>query len=317
MRDQSLETLRNQGVVRLRDQTPEDARAPTRTILVTGVARSGTSMIAQVLSRCGLNMGDRHDRVVFEDLLAHDAISTNDPDILGQYIRDRDQAAPAWGLKRPHMHLLGSGVLSMFRNPRLVVSFRDPVAIACRNVISEGIHQRTALSEAMQDLQAMLAFALDADCPVMLISYEKALVHPTVFIEELTSFCGFAETRPDILSMLGDVDPEPRAYLLDARRHFEGYVDKIENGILTGWARQLSSPAPEQVEVFIDGQAVATVSADRPRADLDAAGIGAHAFEVDLTRFRGSESPVVDVRIAGRAFALENSGRSFRDLETA
>ena len=115
--------------------------------------------------------------------------------------------------------------------------------------------------------------------------------------------------------MLSDVVPERQAYLLDTRRRFEGYVDKIENGVLTGWARQLSSAAPEQVEVFLDGRSVATVCADRARGDLEAAGIGPHAFEVDITPFLGSESALVDVRIAGRIFALENSGRPYRDLE--
>ena len=316
MRDDALDAFRNQGVVRLNEPRPDGDAAGARTILVTGVARSGTSMVAQVLNHCGLNMGDQHDRVVFEDQLAHDAMASNDPEALRRYVRDRDLASPAWGLKRPHMHLLGTEILSMFRNPRLVVTFRDPVAIACRNVISEGIQRKVALNEAMHDMQAMLDFALAADCPVFLMSYEKALVHPTLFLEELTAFCGFADTRPDIVSLLRDVDPERKTYLLDARRHFEGYVDKIESGILTGWARQLSSVVPENIEVFIDGNPVATAAADRQRADLDAAGIGAHAFEVDLTSFRGSAPGVVDVRIAGRVFELENSGRTYRDLET-
>ena len=316
MGDLPIDNLRNQGVLRLNDEAPGDIASRQRTILVTGVARSGTSMIAQVLRRCGLAMGDHCDRVVFEDQDAEAAIAANDPDVLRHYIRRRNETADVWGLKRPHLHVLGSDVLSLFRNPRLVVSVRDTVAIACRNIISEGISPRTALADARQDTQAMFDFALGSACPVLLISYEKALVHPTVFLRELVSFCGFGDLEADVVPLLQDIDPERAAYLHGARRRFEGYVDKIEAGLLSGWVRQLSSEVPERIEVLLDGQSVATASADRHRADLDAAGIGPHAFEVDLTPFRAREQAVVAVRVAGRVFELENSGRTYRDLRS-
>jgi len=64
-----------------------------------------------------------------------------------------------------------------------------------------------------------------------------------------------------------------------------GYIDSIGGSRVAGWAWNRQDPAERvAVEVRLDNQAVATVTADRPRADLERAGIGdgAHGFEARL-----------------------------------
>jgi hypothetical protein len=62
----------------------------------------------------------------------------------------------------------------------------------------------------------------------------------------------------------------------------EGRLDAIAGGKVYGWARDRSRPdASLAVELRLDGQPVGEGSADRPRADLEAGGLGAHAFEIE------------------------------------
>ncbi len=309
-----LEGLRNSGLVVLNDNPSDISLGGTRTIVITGVARSGTSMIAQVLSSRGVDLGERHDTVVFEDQVAQEFLLDNDLVGFERYARARDQRSDVWAFKKPHLHLHGADILGLLRNPVLVVTFRDPVAIARRNAISEGISNHQAIGEALQDLQGMLDFALKARCPVLLVSYEKALVRPRLLVEELLRFCGLPDDEASVASLVRNVEPDRETYLRDARRRFEGYVDDVIGGRLRGWARQLGSAQPETVTVFLDQKLIASAVADRHRPDLDAAGIGPHAFELDVAAFSPDPEMVVHVKIAGRVFELENSGRSYRRL---
>jgi phytanoyl-CoA hydroxylase len=66
---------------------------------------------------------------------------------------------------------------------------------------------------------------------------------------------------------------------------FEGYVDRIEDGWVAGWAFCSFSPdEPVDVQLSLDGTVIGTWTADLYRPDLEAAGKGngRHAFEIAL-----------------------------------
>ena len=313
--------LQNKGLISFQGSQARGIGASrTRTLIVSGVARSGTSMIARVLHGAGVFMGEDMDQIVFEDHAFALAFENGglDAKALGRLRRARDAKHPVWGFKRPHLHVQGTAAVAAFRNPRVILTVRDPVAIAERNAIAEQREPASSLAAAMEDLQAMLQFAQALTCPVLLVSYEKAVRQPARFISRLLDFCGIELEQAEQRRLVGLVEPDRPAYLESARRWFDGYIDEIRDNTLTGWARQRDVPLPVTVTVFRDDVAVTDCRADRLRQDLLQSGIGSgeHGFSVNLKGLGFKNDSRVTVRIEGRSFELHKSGSTVAALRS-
>lgn len=305
--------LQNTGVITL---NPPRWSSPdhdlSRTLIVSGVARSGTSMVARVLHGAGVFLGSHMDEVVFEDNDFSSLFEVPDLDMpaMTALLRGRDATHALWGFKRPHLHLQGAPVVELCRNPFVILTVRDPVAIAERNAISEQRDPAASLSHATEDLQQMLHFAETLTCPVLLISYEKAVHEPGRFVERLLEFCGIATSTAERERLRALVEPDRPAYIQQARRVFEGYVDRIEDGRLLGWACEIGQAQPVAVTLFRDADPVADVLAHDHRQDLEIQGFGTgrHGFAVELAGLGFTPETRVSMRIQGRSFVLKGSG---------
>ena len=309
-------SLINDGLMVL---NPQDPGAKARTIIVTGVARSGTSMVAQALVAAGLFMGRVLDQVVVEDAEMAAAIASVDAAVLDRLVAERNDQAETWGFKRPHLFSnAGPGLAAAFRNPHFIVTYRDPVAVAKRNGISEYFDERTALRDAVADQQRCVEFALGLTCPALLISYEKALQDPSILVDRLLSFCGLAVAADTRERMAATVAGNPQAYVQSARRLFDGYVDQICNGVVTGWCRQVGDNKPVMLEVSVGAHPPETVLANRFRSDLADAGLGegCHAFALDISARAHFSDEIVTVRVRDRMFELIGSGRTVAQLSS-
>ncbi len=308
------EGLLNDGLIII---NPQPFATETRTIIVTGVARSGTSMVAQLLDMAGVLMGTDLDDVVFEDHEVADAFGSSDPNMLDRLVSSRNQQSAVWGFKRPHLfHHCSPDLEKTFRSPRFIVTYRDPVAVARRNRISEHVEVLTGLRAAAEDIQRCTAFTLGLSCPVLLISYEKALQRPVALVEELIAFCGLAASRERRDRMVAAVRANRDEYVRLARRMFQGYVDGVHDGFLLGWCWQIGVPTPLTLEVGIGDQPAIPILAESFRADLAVAevGDGYHAFRLDLSGQALDASEIVTVRVQGRLFELAGSGRTVAQL---
>ena len=308
--------LQNSGIIRLHRPSDASAQASSRTLIVSGVARSGTSMIARILCGAGVFMGSQLDDVVFEDnefasLFENLALAK-----IGRLVQRRNSEHETWGFKRPHLHLYGKSLVDVFRNPYMIITMRDPVAIAERNVLSEQNNPASSLSTAVDDLQAMVRFARLLSCPVLLISYEKAVQKPEVFVKDLLDFCGLDLPPAARAPLLNLVEPNRLAYVETANRTFDGYIDNVVGTALFGWAWQRGSRTPQILTLFKDDEPVADFGADLYRLDLAKAGVGSgrHGFSIDLSRFGFTSKSIVSVRVSGRYFTLNNSGLRLGDL---
>lgn len=168
----------------------------------------------------------------------------------------------------------------------------------------------------MEDLQAMMRFAEALTCPVMLISYKKAIRQPAQFIRRLLSFCGRSGPAAQEAGLLPLVEPDRPRYVESARREYDGYVDGLDGRFLCGWAWQRGLHLPVTVTVFRDGVAVRDqVAAEhRPNLHSQGIGIGYHGFSIDLTGLGFNESSRVSVGIAGRRHVLNQSGRTIAEM---
>ena len=288
-----------------------------RTLIVTGVARSGTSMVASVLREAGVFVGQFLREVVVEDAQILELLRTRNMPALRQLIGERNAAFPVWGFKLPNLHAhLRHDELALFRNPHLVLIYRDPVAVAVRGALSEHYNAIEAVAATCAAQDGLLHFMRRAGCPTLLLSYEKTLVTPQPVIDALLSFCGLAVPGDRRERLLGAVRPNRPEYLDIANSEFEGSVDGIRDGQLYGWCRQIDRMDPQRVEVLANGIVLQSALADRFREDLahGGRGNGCHGFIADLTPYRLPADTVLRVRIRDRVLELSGSGRTLGAL---
>jgi hypothetical protein len=149
-----------------------------RTILCTGLGRSGTSAIASLLEFLGLWLGvpESSRNRENKDLIRAFEEST---DAAKTLIADYDERFPIWGFKAPGARTELDDWLPLFRNPLLIVPHRDVVGRLGRQSVSGGrqatfdnlrraiIHQRR-LIEALEPVtipQLHISFSLLSDAP--------------------------------------------------------------------------------------------------------------------------------------------------------
>jgi hypothetical protein len=313
------ETLLNTGVIVASPSAPRAGTDTTRrTFIVTGIARSGTSLVAAWLKEAGMFIGEFLHNVVNEDAQILELLRNRDTELLQALIRARNAAHAQWGFKIPNLHAyLTVAELSLFRNPHLIVIYRDPVAVGVRNALSEYYDALDSMVKTANAMYGLAQFAQRADCPVLLLSYEKALSMPDTVIDQLLEFCGMQLDDATRSRLLSNVQPNRAEYLVTATASYEGKIDCMRHGQLHGWCRRSDRLEPVRLEVYADEKRIETLVANIFRDDLMAArkGNGCHAFVVDLARHGVDPEAVIRVRISDRLLELENSGLKLSALE--
>ncbi len=312
-------TILNQGVIA--HTAPARGRGRStqeKTLLVTGLARSGTSMVAALLQEAGVWLGDHVYEPINEDAEITQILRARDFTRLDALIERQNAKAPVWGFKMPDLHqFLQHDELQRFRNPHLIVIYRDPVAVAVRSALSEQVDGTQAIIvETTSAMHSMAQFVRASRLPFLLLSYEKALVFPQVFIDSVLTFCGIKLDEEKRAGLLRHVQPNRAQYVLTAKRVFDGHLEGVLDGKLYGWARHIGNLTPVLLDLLIDDRLAATFPAGEFRGDLLAAGLGNgnHAFFLDLGEHDVNDSSVIRVRVNRRTFELANSGKSLAEL---
>jgi len=291
-----------------------------KTLIVSGVGRGGTSLVASVLFHAGVFMGQHLAEAVYEDQEFIAAFHSRQRDVLARLIAQRNASQQVWGFKTPGIHVaLDYRELSLFRNPHLIIVFRDPVAIAERAALAEYRNSLTTMRESLDALRNILGFVDNTKAPALLLSYEKALMKPMVFIDALLSFGGVTLKDAARQALLGAIQPESSAYIQRARRQYLGLVEHVVDNVLYGWCHEVGSLDPVQLDLFVGNVRIFGFQAADHRPDLLKAqiGNGNHGFSIDLRRFNLSPEQRLEVRVAGREFLLSGSGRTLHEAVRA
>lgn len=264
-----LNSLRNLGAVRL-NETP---RQGEKTIIILGVARGGTSMVAGVLRQLGVFLGDKAAAPVFEDVRLAEAIEAKDPAASQAIASAYDSEHPVWAFKRPGLIEHLSWAPAIFRHPIYVVIFRDVLAIANRNALSMRIDALKSMKQSLRQYDAVRDFVSNISAPALLISNEKALIHPMAFVTELVEWAGLEVTPEQLARAAASIVVDPPDYLDASRLQFLGRLDRATVDHVGGWAFIRGRSGPATVEILVSGRVVATVVADRLRPDVKEKGI--------------------------------------------
>ncbi len=290
---------------------------PGRTFIVTGLYRSGTSLVASILYQAGLFIGSEFNSAIYEDEEITQALAAKRLDILHNIIGQRNAAHARWGFKCPMLcDTIGADHLDLFDRPRLIVAFRDPVAIAMRTSLSEYRQPMQTLHDTMTQQVELMDFLEEVTCPSLLLSYEKALAFPREIIDAILRFCDIppsAALRDRLLSL---VEPNRPQYIATARRRYEGLIEGIRDGQLYGWCWLTQTHDPVTLDVLVDNRFIKRVVANIFRQDLlDASvGNGCHGFFIPVEALDAKPDSVVRVWVAEFGIELNNSGKQLCDF---
>jgi hypothetical protein len=310
----------NLGMVTLRAAAKDGAvlQAPM-TVIVSGVGRSGTSMVAKVLASLGVPMGRTDGLAVFEDQEFAAALFEFDYNRTRQLIEAHDSRHERWGFKFASIqnHIFPPQ-LEYFRNPRLIVVMRDVIAIASRSYASDPEVKsiKEALLNVTKQTHDMMHFVECATCPTLLVSYEKFIAFPDKAIDEIAAFCGITVTCETRREARRAIEPNNPKYIALFHPSHRGNFDSVEEGVVIGWCALNGSDEPVEVELVADGVVKAVAKADVYRPDLLAAGIGTgfHGFRFDIAGLDAGEETVLQVRTADGSHTVFGSGRRLGDF---
>lgn len=268
-----------------------------RTIVVLGVARSGTSIVSGALHHLGVFTGDLSKDPVYEDVRLSSALQTARWHSVEDVIRDYNDRFQVWAYKRPniiqatqqmgwfgrlpkrfHSVLAGSHKIALFnfykfvdrlRNPIFIVPFKDIFAISNRNRISMNFDLTHNMHTVWRQYGLLLQLIQRPGFNSLLVSVDKIIHQKDPFLAELISFCGLTPTAEQEEQARRFITADPERYH-DVTRATKsiGYLDEVSRHCIHGWARYLGSERVATVILYIDEREVARTKANVFRQDL-------------------------------------------------
>lgn len=175
------------------------------TIIVTGVGRSGTSLVAGTLQRLGVPIGADWQPGIYEDQPMRRALYHFFHDERARAIAAYNTHHLKWAFKFPSLHNhMFAPELGQFRDPRLVVLWRDALSISQR--------AKAPMHAILREQTRMSEFAHAAKCPVLMASYEKIMAQSATFTTTLATFADIKITQEGLAAALAGFG-DRKAYL--------------------------------------------------------------------------------------------------------
>ena len=279
-----MSDIYNKGIHVL-NPSPENSKQ--KTLVVMGVARSGTSMVAIVLHHLGVNMGIGRDDVIYERPDVYAKLENKKMGMFKKFVEQQNNTFSLWGWKRPKSIEYVRRFESIIRNPHYVIPFRDLLAIATRNNLTVDANVQENLFQVYRnDYRKVIRFLHRNKKPTFLFSYEKAITDPNTFVRRLAEFIGI-DSEENIFKAINAIQPNQEEYVkrnvsIHKGNTFIGRFDRIKNSRLVGWAKLTGSSDPVELDLHINKNFQSKIIAGLSRPDLEKLKYGACAFEFDL-----------------------------------
>lgn len=167
------------------------ADSEKKTIVVFGVPRGGTTMVAGLVQRAGVYMGDDLP-VNLED----QNFCGKDLEFMKKIVGERNSQHDSWGWKFPRAANYLKDLESDLRNPYYVCVWRDIFSAATRG-IKNGSTPIDSLGLVHKIQEKNLQFISSTKKPVLLLSYEKSTKDPLKAFSEIRDFTGSCAVESD------------------------------------------------------------------------------------------------------------------------
>jgi hypothetical protein len=178
-----------------------------KTVVVLGVERGGTSMVAGVLRALGVDLGKRvglnHEDARF---------ITTDPQRLKRIIAIRNQEAAVWGFKMPNAATILDFFEANLRHPNYLVVHRNLASVA------DSWHQRGAgeylgaIERGLEFHRLIVQHLRRSKRPAMIVNYERATADKRGAVEDLAAFLGLEVGEQVIERAVGIVSDDGQGY---------------------------------------------------------------------------------------------------------
>ena len=194
----------------------------SRTFVVFGVPRGGTTMVARIVEQLGVPMGQdlpaNYEDQAFNFDFMPDEFKANRSKLhasLIDSIKKRNRSHSVWGWKYPRANIYLNQILEHVRRPHLICVLRDPLASSLRPLSRKSTRnkpaKRTSPIKLMEQHLAWqnrnLEIIRKSNCPSLVCSYEKAIGSPQDFVEDMAGFIGLESCDERISSAVDQIKP--------------------------------------------------------------------------------------------------------------
>ena len=145
-------------------------------------------MVAATVHDLGIPAG--RDSGTFEDTKIGKAADKRNWQAFRQLVEQRNAAAPVWAWKRPAIVFYTKEVLCLLRNPCLIMIYKDVLAVTHRKCMIRDQGFLDLLYKTCDFYRQMTALAQKIECPLLLVSYERAMAMQAEYVRELARFVG-------------------------------------------------------------------------------------------------------------------------------
>jgi len=243
-----------------------------KTIVVVGLERSGTSMVAKLLSELGIFLGAQRNTSVYEDPQIFSALENQNISQFEDLVEKFNADHNIWGWKRPQAFQYASDFEERVRNIHYIVLFRDSLSIASRNSISIGLPILDNLAQTSKKNDDLCRFVIASKKPMLCVSYEKAMADKEQFIQHLIDYLGIRvdkETRNIAIKSMVNGGSN---YLLSScvpgvrvnESCVNGRINKIDQNEISGWAKSPHGDLPANIVISQGKKLIAKIKADLP-----------------------------------------------------
>jgi len=295
---------------------PEAVLNKEKTLIVVGVARGGTSLVAGTLNKLGVFTGDMSKEPVFEDLRLATKFENRDLNSVKEIIKEYN-SNDIWLFKRPSSINYLNDIDTLVRNPIYLIIFKDIFSVSNRNTISMKTDVVSGLRKAHEDYANILNFIDDNKPNAFLLSYEKIMLSKRFFVHTMVELIGNEIQPKKKKDALTFIEPNPKKYL-DASRITKsiGKVGSVKKNRVIGWAKYAYSDKEATVQLYINNILVDTKKAkDFRQITLDKkihkTGHCGYVFELQDRPLKDGDT--VSVKLEDEVVFLKGSNYKYKE----
>ncbi len=310
-----LDKLNNTGIRYIGDKKAIEQEQ--KTLIVIGVVRGGTSLVAGTIDKLGIFTGKKSRPPVYEDVVLAELFEKNNYDAAQKIIDEYNANHDIWLFKRPSVINYIDDVNQLFRNPIYLIIFKDIFSVSNRNSISMTTDTIQGLKKAHDEYSKILSFINKNEINGYLLSYEKIMQNTENFVETMITLLDtdIDETKRE--KAMRFIEPNPKAYL-DASRITKsiGRIGSITKDKIIGWGKYLHSNEVAIVELYINNSLVSSTEAKDFRqhvVDKNIHPTGHCGYYFDLSEFPLKDGDNVSVKLSKDVVFLDGSDFIFKE----
>lgn len=194
----------------------------SRTVIVIGCGRGGTTAVSGVVDALGVRMVEAsqpNTRINMEDGEFVAAMLDTEPEPgaprypglyrrIGKVIARRNAAYVNWGWKDPSVDLYLEGVIHQVRNPLVLFVVRNVFDIGMSHLAAGGGSFETAFDQSLQRYQRDWQLLAKLGLPTLFVGYERALADREAFVAQTAEFLRLEPSAEEFEAAVGWLRPK-------------------------------------------------------------------------------------------------------------